>query len=82
MSKKILVLAGSARKNGNSNRMARAFADAAAENGNEVKVVDTAIRPENPVLLMMTSIPLQMIFWQQTLLSSPARYTGILYLLR
>ena len=42
MSKKILVLAGSARKNGNSNRMARAFADAAAENGNEVKVVDTA----------------------------------------
>ena len=42
MSKKILVLAGSARKNGNSNRMARAFADAAVENGNEVKVVDTA----------------------------------------
>ena len=42
MSKKILVLAGSARKNGNSNCMARAFADAAAENGNDVKVVDTA----------------------------------------
>ena len=42
MSKKILVLTGSARKDGNSNRMARAFADAAAANGNEVKVIDTS----------------------------------------
>jgi multimeric flavodoxin WrbA len=42
MSKKILVLTGSARKGGNSNRMAQAFAEAAAANGNEVKVIDTA----------------------------------------
>ena len=42
MSKKILVLTGSARKGGNSNRMAQAFADAAAAKGNEVKVIDTA----------------------------------------
>ena len=41
MSKKILVLTGSARKGGNSNRMAQAFADAAAAKGNEVKVIDT-----------------------------------------
>ena len=42
MSKKILVLTGSARKGGNSNRMAQAFAEAAAAKGNEVKVIDTA----------------------------------------
>ena len=42
MSKKILVLTGSARRNGNSNRMARTFADAAAAKGHEVKVIDTA----------------------------------------
>ena len=42
MSKKILVLTGSARKDGNSNRMARAFAEAAAAKGNDVKVIDTA----------------------------------------
>ena len=42
MSKKILVLTGSARKDGNSNRMARAFADAAAAKGHDVKVIDTA----------------------------------------
>lgn len=42
MSKKILVLTGSARKDGNSNRMARAFAEAAAARGHEVKVIDTA----------------------------------------
>ncbi len=42
MAKKILVLTGSARKNGNSNRMARAFADAAAAKGHEVKVIETA----------------------------------------
>ena len=41
MSKKILVLTGSARKGGNSNRMAQAFAEAAAAKGNEVKVIDT-----------------------------------------
>ena len=41
MSKKILVLTGSARKDGNSNRMARAFAQAAAEKGHEVKIIDT-----------------------------------------
>ena len=40
MSKKILVLTGSARKGGNSNRMAQAFAEAAAAKGNEVKVID------------------------------------------
>ena len=34
MSKKILVLTGSARKDGNSNRMARAFAEAATAKGN------------------------------------------------
>ena len=33
MSKKILVLTGSARKGGNSNRMAQAFAEAAAAQG-------------------------------------------------
>ncbi len=42
MSKKILVLTGSARKGGNSNRMARAFAEAAKAKGNEVKIIDTA----------------------------------------
>ena len=42
MSKKILVLTGSARKGGNSNRMAHAFAEAAAAKGNDVKVIDTA----------------------------------------
>ena len=42
MAKKILVLTGSARKNGNSSRMARAFADAAAAKGYEVKVIETA----------------------------------------
>ncbi len=42
MSKKILVLTGSARKNGNSSRMARAFAQAAAAKGHEVKVIETA----------------------------------------
>ncbi len=42
MSKKILVLTGSARKDGNSNRMARAFAEAAEAKGHEVKVIDTA----------------------------------------
>ena len=42
MSKKILVLTGSARKDGNSNRMAHAFADAAAAKGHDVKVIDTA----------------------------------------
>ena len=42
MSKKILVLTGSARKDGNSNRMAHAFADAAVSKGNEVKVIDTS----------------------------------------
>lgn len=42
MGKKILVLTGSARKNGNSNRMAHAFAEAAAAKGHDVKVIDTA----------------------------------------
>ena len=42
MSKKILVLTGSARKDGNSNRMAHAFAEAAEAKGHEVKVIDTA----------------------------------------
>ena len=42
MSKKITVITGSARKGGNSNRMAQAFADAAAARGHEVKVIDTA----------------------------------------
>ena len=42
MSKKILVLTGSARKGGNSNRMAEAFAAAATVKGNDVKVIDTA----------------------------------------
>ena len=41
MAKKILVLTGSARKAGNSNRMAHAFAEAAEAKGNEVKVIDT-----------------------------------------
>ena len=41
MSKKIVVLTGSARKGGNSNRMAQAFADAAAAKGHDVKVIDT-----------------------------------------
>ena len=42
MSKKILVLTGSARKDGNSNRMAHAFAEAAAAKGHAVKTIDTA----------------------------------------
>ena len=42
MGKKILVLTGSARKDGNSNRMAHAFAEAAEANGNEAKVIDTS----------------------------------------
>ena len=42
MSKKILVLTGSARKEGNSNRMARAFAAAAEARGHEVKLINTA----------------------------------------
>ena len=42
MGKKILVLTGSARKNGNSNRMAHAFAEVAAAKGHDVKVIDTA----------------------------------------
>ena len=42
MSKKILVLTGSARKDGNSNRMAHAFAEAAEAKGHAVKVIDTA----------------------------------------
>ena len=42
MAKKILVLTGSARKDGNSNRMARAFAEAASARGSDVKVIDTA----------------------------------------
>ena len=42
MGKKILVLTGSARKDGNSNRMARSFAKAAEAKGHEVKVIDTA----------------------------------------
>ncbi len=42
MSKKIMVLTGSARRDGNSNRMARAFADAAGAKAHEVKVIDTA----------------------------------------
>ena len=42
MSKKILVLTGSARKDGNSNRMARAFAEVAEAKGHAVKVIDTA----------------------------------------
>ena len=42
MYKKILVLTGSARKDGNSNRMARAFAEAAEAKGHAVKVIDTA----------------------------------------
>ena len=42
MSKKILVLTGSARKEGNSNRMAQSFAAAAVEKGHAVKVIDTA----------------------------------------
>ena len=41
MSKKILVLTGSARKDGNSNRMARAFAEAATAKGKEVKIINT-----------------------------------------
>lgn len=41
MRKKIVVLTGSARKGGNSNRMAQAFAEAAAVKGHEVKVIDT-----------------------------------------
>ena len=41
MSKKIVVLTGSARQGGNSNRMAQAFAEAAEARGNEVKVIDT-----------------------------------------
>ena len=41
MGKKILVLTGSARKNGNSNRMAHAFAEAAEAKEHEVKVIDT-----------------------------------------
>lgn len=42
MSKKILVLTGSARKDGNSNRMARSFIAAAEARGHEVKRIDTA----------------------------------------
>ncbi len=41
MSKKILVLTGSARKGGNSNRMAQACSEAAGAKGHEVKVIDT-----------------------------------------
>ena len=41
MSKNILVLTGSARKNGNSNRMASAFAEEAESKGHTVKVIDT-----------------------------------------
>ena len=42
MQKKILVLTGSARKEGNSNRMARAFVAAAEAKGHAVKLIDTS----------------------------------------
>ena len=42
MRKKILVLAGSARKGGNSGRMAQAFAEAAQAKGHEVRLIETA----------------------------------------
>ena len=41
MGKKILVLTGSARKDGNSNRMAHSFASSAEAKGHEVNVIDT-----------------------------------------
>ncbi|MEE3362984.1 MAG: flavodoxin family protein, partial [Anaerovoracaceae bacterium] len=40
MSKKVIVITGSPRKDGNSNILARAFADAASGRGFDVKTVD------------------------------------------
>ena len=40
MSKKVLVLTSSGRRNSNSTAMARAFADAAVEAGHQVKTID------------------------------------------
>lgn len=37
--KKVLIIAGSPRKNGNSDLLARQFAKGAEENGNEVEIV-------------------------------------------
>ena len=42
MGKKILVLTGSARKDGNSNRMARVFSASAEAKGHSVSIIDTS----------------------------------------
>ena len=39
MSKKVLILSSTPRKNGNSEMLAEAFAKGAAENGNQVEMV-------------------------------------------
>ena len=85
MSKKILVLTGSARKGGNSNRMAQAFAEAAAAKGNEVKVIDTTKLKLNFCHACQTcyktgttiSTPSPTISSLRTRSCSPVRFTGI-----
>ena len=65
MSKKITVITGSPRKNGNSFAMTDAFIKAAEAKGHSVERFDAAMpakpvtRQEKPVLLMMILISLR-----------------------
>ena len=57
MSKKIVVITGSPRKNGNSFAMTDAFIKAAESKGHTITRFDAAFKPERPVPLMMILIP-------------------------
>ena len=90
MSKKIVVITGSPRKDGNSFAMTEAFIKAAEAKGHSVIRFDAAMknwaaatpvkpasRPEKPVPLTMTLTPLPRPFWKRTLWYLQPLSTGI-----
>ncbi len=91
MSKKIVVITGSPRKNGNSFAMTDAFIKAVEAKGHTITRFDAALKKwaaarhvkpvfllEKPVLLMMISTRLHRQFLKRTLSYLPCLSTGIL----
>ena len=88
MSKKIVVITGSPRKNGNSFAMTEAFIKAAEDKGHTVTRFDAnrladvmharhVLRLERPVPLTMILIRSRRQSWKQMQLCSAHRFTGI-----
>lgn len=95
MSRKIVVITGSPRKNGNSFAMTDAFIKAAEEKGHSVTRFDadmmnlggchaceTCYKTGKACPLTMISTPSPGPSWRRTPLSSPCRYIGTPYLRR